>query len=794
MEDSMDGYTAIGKSVQRKEAWDKVTGAAKYTDDIYVPGLLYAWMLTSPYAHANILSIDKISAERAKGVRRVLTGEFLPALTGTTIEDRPPIARDKVRYYGEPVVVIIADSEAEAKSAASLIQVSYAPLPVVNSPGEASKVSAPLVHEKLGSYRVFREVFPKQGTNIANHTKIRKGNMNKGWRDSKVIIEENFSFPQSDHVAMETRSAMAEVLPDGQVIIYASSQSPFPIKDDLSMHFGIDPGKVTVHVPLVGGAYGGKTPIQLEFIAFMASKAIGGRPVKLTNTREADMVTSPVHIGLEAKVKLGCGEGGKLTAAEITYWFDGGAYGDRAVIISKSAAVDCTGPYNIGNVWCDSYCMYTNHPYATAFRGFGHPELTFVMERTMDILAEKLDMDPLELRLRNSILPGFTAPTQTRLDRSNVGNLPGCMAKAASLIQWEGGQAVEIKENRVRAKGISCFWKNSNTPTNAEGGAVLTFNRDGSINLNCGAVEIGQGTKTTLAQVLAEKMKMDVDKVHVIMEVNTETAPEHWKTAASRTTFLVGNAVIAAAEDAISKLKRTAARVLEISEGNLEVEAGRVFLKDKPNTGIDIKEIAHGYTYPDGHSIEGQVIGKGEYIMEGLTYLDEETGKGTPGPEWAVGAAAVEVELELTECTYSIVKAACVVDAGKVINPKAAKGQISGGMSMGLSFGSREAFAFTDKGTIQNASLRTYRPIRLGENPEYLVDFIETPHTEGPFGARGIGEYGVIGMPGALANALSAAAGVKLNHLPLTAEFIWNTRISKFGKTAGREEDVGDRL
>lgn len=782
-------YEYLGKSVTRKEAKCKVTGAAKYTDDLEKTGLLYASIVTSPHAHAKIIAIDIKEAEKSKGVRAVITGEYFPALTGTTIADRPPIAFKKVRYFGEPVAVVVADSEEEAKNAAYLIRIKYEPLPVVNSPGEAAKPGAPLVHEELGKYNVFRDVYPKPGTNIANLTKIRKGSMDTAWLSCKEIVEETYSFPQSDHVAMETHSSIAEIHPNEDVIICSSSQSPFPIKNDLAAHFGIAPGKVNAHVPFVGGAYGGKTQVQLEYIAFLASKAVGGRAVKLTIPREEDMVTSPVHIGLEAKIKLGCDERGILKAAEIIYLFDGGAYGDRAVIISRAAAVDCTGPYNIENLYCDSYCMYTNHPYATAFRGFGHPELTFVMERTMDILAEKLDMDPLELRLRNSILPGDISPTQNLLNKGNVGNLPACIAKVVTLIGWNDENKVQVEENVIRAKGISCFWKNSNTPTDAEGGAVITFNRDGSINLNCGAVEIGQGTKTELAQILAEKMKMDVDKIHVVMEVNTKTAPEHWKTAASRTTLLVGRAILGAAEDVIKQLKKTASRVLKLPEEGLEVGGERVFIREDPSIGIDIKDIAHGYTFPNGNSIEGQIIGRGRYIIEGLTYLDPETGKGNPGPEWTIGAAAVEVELELKECTYKILKAACVMDAGTVINRKAARGQVAGGMSMGLSFASREAYIFNNDGKVMNNSLRIYRPMRFGENPKYLVDFVETPDPEGPFGARGIGEYGVIGMPGALANALSVAAGVKLNHLPLTPEFIWKVRTSSDIRNHERRAD-----
>ncbi|WP_434295767.1 xanthine dehydrogenase family protein molybdopterin-binding subunit [Clostridium botulinum] len=766
----------IGKNVPRKESIDKVTGAAKYTNDYEANGLLYARMVTSPYAHAKIKAIEYENSLKTSGVRAVITGEYFPQLVGSTIVDRPPIAIDKVRYNGEPVAVVVADSEIEAKKAAQMIKVEYEPLPVVNSPSEAIKKDSPLVHEKLGDYEIIDEVFPEPNTNIANRTKIRKGDIKKGCHESEVTVEASFSFPPSDHAAMETRSVTARILPDGRVIIYSCSQAPFAIKKLISHFFNIDPGKVIVHVPLVGGAYGGKTAVQLEFIAYLCSRAVGGRQVKLTNTREEDFITSPVHIGLDAKIKLGCTKAGRLTVGEITYLFDGGSYSDRAVIISRAAGVDCTGPYNIENVWCDSLCMYTNHPYAAAFRGFGHPELTFAIERSMDILADKLGMDPLELRLRNAILPGDTSATQILLNKSNLGNLPQCIQKLIELIHWGEVDEAETEDGKVRAKGVSCFWKNSNTSLNAGGGAVLTFNLDGSINLICAAVEIGQGIKTALAQILAEKMKMDVDQIHVTMEVNTKTNPEHWKTAASRTTLLVGRAVLRAAEDVINQLCDIAAVVLGCSPVELEVGRGRVFLKDNPRIGIEISKIAFGYILPNGNSIGAQVIGRGSYAFNNLTTLDPKTGKGNPGPEWTVGAAAVEVEFDKKEYTYKIIKAACVVDAGKVINAGAARGQISGGMNLGLSFASREAFLFTNKGIIQNKQLRTYNIMRLGENPEYLVDFVETPNLDGPYGARGIGEYGVIGMPAALGNSLSCAVEVPLNQLPLIPEFIWKVK------------------
>lgn len=450
--------------------------------------------------------------------------------------------------------------------------------------------------------------------------------------------------------------------------------------------------------------------------------------------------------------------------------------GVQAVDISRAAAIDCTGPYRIENVWCDSVCVYTNHPYATAFRGFGHSESSFAVERTMDMLASKLAMDPLEFRLKNAIQPGDTTPTQVRLNRSIVGDLPKCIGKLRQLIGWDEGSRTDVRGHKVRAKGVSCFWKTSTIDTDAGSGVILTINRDGTLNLNCGIVEIGTGTKTALTQIVAERMKMDVSRIQVEMEVNTRVSPEHWKTVASRGTFMAGRAALAAADDVIRQLRRIASVVLQILPEDLEVGGGRAYVKENPQTGMEIRELSHGHKNPDGSTIGGIIIGRGSYILRHLTNLDPESGKGRPGPEWTVGAEAVEVELDTRDFTYRIVKAVAVIDAGKVVNPMLARGQLMGGMSMGLSFASGESFVFTDQGVILNPQLRTYKVLHFGEHPDYLVDFVETPHTEAPYGLRGIGEHGVIGMPTALGNSLSLAAGVNLNRLPLVPEEIWRTK------------------
>lgn len=765
----------IGKSVIRKEAFEKVTGKARYTTDYASPGQLYGQLVLSKFAHAEIDSISTDRAMKIPGVRGVLTGEGLP-LTGEEMKDRPPVAWGKVRYHGEVTAVVIADDPVTAAKAANLVEINYKPLPVVQTPSEAVKENAPLVHENTGIYEKDEGVNPIPGTNIASHTKIRKGSIQRGREESEVTIEESFFIPPSDHAAMETRSAAAEVKPDGKVIITTSSQAPFMVKKLMNSYFGIELGKVVVHTPLVGGGYGGKASVQQEILAYLASMKAGGRPVKIIYSREADLITAPCHMGMEATIKLWATRDGKLKAAEIQYLVEAGAYSDKAIHLTRAAAIDCTGPYFIENVWCDSYCVYTNHPYPAPYRGFSHSEVHFCFERAMDILAGKLNMDPLELRFRNAIRPGQTTPTQYKVNRSTVGDLPECIRRLKKLIRWEEGAVVRINERQLKVKGISCLWKNSTIPPDSTSGAIITFNEDGTANLISGVVEIGTGTKTVLAQIVAETLKMDINNIFVRMEIDTQTTPEHWKTVASRGTLMGGRAAMAAAEDAARQLKAIASCVLRARIEDLDIADSRVFIREEPDKGLHFKDIAYGYTFPNGNSIGGQIIGRGNYILRNLTHIDKETGKGKPGPEWAVGAQGVEIQFDCRDYTYKLIRAISVLDAGKVLNWKAARGQVTGAMSMGLAFAGREAFIFDNEGRIMNPQLRTYRPLHFSEKTEYIVDFVETPHVDAPFGARGLGEQGLISLPAALGNAISAAIELQVTSLPLTPETIWRMK------------------
>lgn len=768
----MVNFRSVNKSVPRRESWDKVTGKQKYLNDFSSPDLLHGALKLSNQAHAKILDIDISKAIIAPGVRKILTGDDIDRNLGLYLGDKPAIAKGKVRHHGETVAVAIADTLEEAENAIKLIDITYEALPTVSNPLDALKDDAPLIHENLDSYNHIDAIIPEPGTNVANRTKIRKGNWEKAMEEAYITVEDTYSFPPGDHVAMEPRVAMAKISSDGYITIHSSTQAPYVVKELLSKFFDLDPGKVTIIAPPVGGGFGGKAGIQLEGLAYLMSKSVGGRPVKLTNSRESDMMSSPGHIGLQAKVKLGADKNGKFISGKYEYIFDSGAYADYAVNISRAAAISCTGPYNVENVFCDSICAYTNHPFATAFRGFGHIELAFAVERIIDKLSKELNMDPLELRKINSIKEGHRSPTNQKMNK-NTGDLVGCLDKVKETIDWTTDIEVVEEGKIIRAKGVACLWKAPAMPTTSDAGAILTFNEDGTINVNTGIVEIGQGTKTGIAQIVAEKFKTTADDVHVIFDVNTSVSPHDWATAASRGLMMGGMAASHAADDALRQIKRTASIPLRCAPHDLEVENGMVFIPDEPEVSIPLSQVVHGYMYPNGNAIEGQIIGRGRYISRRLSFINPETGEGDPALEYVLGAQAAEVEVNIIDGSYKVINFSSCMDVGKVINPDIARGQVVGAIGMGIGFTRFEGFEFNSRELIQNNDLRLYKVMRYDDEPNYKIDFLTTPQMDGPYGARGLGEQGIIGVPGAITNALSRAIGKDLNHIPVTPEVLW---------------------
>ena len=389
-------------------------------------------------------------------------------------------------------------------------------------------------------------------------------------------------------------------------------------------------------------------------------------------------------------------------------------------------------------------------------------------------------MDPLQFRYINAIKPGNLSPSQVEITESNAGNLQKCIEKLRTLINYNEGNVIKIDDNKIRAKGISCLWKTPNPPANASAGAVITFNTDGSINLNVGIVEIGSASKSQMAVMLAEKLKMDYSRIFVELDVNTKITPEYWKTVASLSSYLAGRAVMNAADDLINQLKSNASIALRVPVEDLDYGDEKIFLKSNPKFCIGFQDLAYGVQYPDGNVVGNQIIGRGSYIVNHISTLSDDTGKGKVGHSWTVGAQAVEIEIDLDNYSYRLIKAASVIDVGKLIDARHAVGIIQGGMSMGLSLASREEFIYDNDGILLDTSLRTYKLLHIGQEPKYLVDFVETPQMDSPYGTRAYSEHGIIGMPAALGNALTLATNIQLDELPITPETIYrNARLER---------------
>jgi CO/xanthine dehydrogenase Mo-binding subunit len=762
--------TYVGRPVAREDAVDKVTGAAVYTHDMLLPGMLYAAVVTSPHASARILRIDTNEARRLPGVRAILTGDALCYQLGLYMQDKCILARGVVRYQGEPVVAVAAETLDIAREACRLIQVDYEDLPAVLDPREAMDDGAPLVHPDLHTYEHMRGVFfPKPHTNVAHHQKIRKGDFAEAFSSADVCLTTSFYNPPVQHVPMETHAAIAHALPKGRIEIWTSSQSPYTVRHLMSVAFGLPHASIRVHVPYVGGGFGGKAGLNLEPLAYVLSKAAGGRPVKVVATREQEFNTLPSRQGLHSTIEIGATAQGKIVALKATYLWDAGAYADYGVNVGRAAAYSGAGPYAVPHCWIDSYVVYTNKVFGTAYRGFGHLEVLWGIERAIDRMAHKLGLDPAEFRRRNLLKEGDLTITGEPFTASH-GNPHACLEAVAEAVEW-GSPSAPAPSGRVRGKGIAMLHKAPAMPTYTSCSVIMKLDEDGGADLLVSGVDYGQGTYTVLRQIAAEELRIPLERVHVSWECDTAFSPYDWQTVASRFSFMGGNAVIEAAADCLRQIRAVAAQALETSPERIVCEDASAYPEGEPERAISYRDLALGYTYPNGNSIGGPVIGHGRYIATGLTHLDPETGQGRPAQFWTYGAHAVEIEVDTETGQVEVLRIATALDAGKVLNPKLVVGQVVGGVVQGLGSALWEGFRFDPAGRMLNPSFVDYKIPTARDLPREMRQiFVETPQPDGPYGARGVAEHPMISVPSAIGNALYDALGIDFLRLPLNVE------------------------
>jgi len=454
----------IGENKPRIDAREKVTGAAIFADDIqFGNALLHARIKRSPHPHAIIKKIDLSKALALPGVKAIVTGEDFPGYIGLYLQDRFIFCREKVRYVGDPVAGVAATTVEIADKAVNLIEVEYQLLDPVLDPVFGSSANAPLLHPDLGNYKVANFIFPQAGTNISNHFKIRKGNVTEAWDKCIATVEHTYRIPQIQHVPIEPHVAIAKVDESGEITLWGSSQSPFAQRNLIANSMGISPSKMRVIAPYVGGGFGSKAGVSMEALVVAIATKVKNHPVKLLLTREEEFYTAFVRQGLVATFKMGCDQDGKLIAMENRFFWDGGAYTEYGVNITRAAGYSSSGPYEVPNVNTDSYCVYTNHPVTGPMRGFGMPEMHAGLEQCIDELAQKIGLDAVTFREINCLKKGSILVTGSKMHATG---LPLCLEKVAKGIEW-GKKNPPSAPNKKRGKGIALMWKAPAMPPNA---------------------------------------------------------------------------------------------------------------------------------------------------------------------------------------------------------------------------------------------------------------------------------------------------------------------------------------
>ncbi len=781
------GYTAaaplaspyVGGAANRVDAAAKVTGSATFVHDMVLPGMLHARILTSPHASARIRAIDTSKARRMPGVRAVLTGADLPYKVGLYMEDKDILARGVVRHQGEAVAAVAADTVAQASAACAAIEVDYEGLEPLTDVHQALAEGARQVHPGIADYSWMKGVFfPEPGKNVAHHQKIRKGDIEKGMAAADRVFEFHFENPPAPHVPMETHTAIATARGDGEVEIITSAQSPFAVRHLFCHAFAMPLHKVRVKVPYVGGGFGGKAGIHLEPLVYCLSKAARGRPVKIVASREEEFNTLPSRQGLSSVIKTGVTKDGRLVALDVTYLWDAGAYADYGVNIGRAAAYAGAGPYVVPHCRVDSLVVYTNKVFGTAYRGFGHLEVLWGIERNMDLVAHALGMDPVEFRRRNLLRVGETTITG-ELFTEGHGRPEECLRLVSEGIGWDPAQRaarpVKPGSGKVRAKGIAMLHKAPAMPTFTSSSATILFNGDGSANVLVSGVDYGQGTYTTFAQIAADELRIPLEKVRVPWDSDTDYTPYDWQTVASRLTVMGGNAIIMAAKECMDQIRATAGAALHAAPEMIECGNGRAWVRGRPGTALDYSQLVLGYVFPDGSSIGGPVIGKGRYIATGLTNLDPQTGQGLPALNWTYGAHAVDVEVDTDTGHIRVLKVVSAFDVGRVLNAQQAKAQVVGGVVQGVGSAVIEKLVFEDGRMLNNSFVDLKIPTAKDVPTEMVQLFVETPHPQGPYGARGLAEHPMISIPSAIGNAVANATGVEFFELPLDPERVYLT-------------------
>ena len=754
--------TGLGENFARVDGPAKLRGWAQFTADIEMPGMVYAKVLRSTHTHARLLRVDASKAAKLPGVVAVLTRDDLKGMNshfGPVVKDQPVVAIDRVRYVGDIVAAVAAEEKDIAEEAVELIEIEYEPLPAVFDLRNAMKADAAIIHAD----RVKAQSFPAKsgfrletGGNVLSMYHVDKGDVAVGFAEADEVFEDVYGSQKIQHAHIEPHAALAYWEPSGKLVIYTSTQNPSLVRAQLAELFGLPQSKVRLIVPYVGGGYGAKTHPRLEpLTATLARKA--HRPVQWVLTREEVFLTAHCQAAT-VRIKTGVKKDGRIIARQVEAAYDIGAYALTSTNTGRNGGEVSGGPYRIAHQDLTTYCVYTNTPPTGPYRGFGVPQVCWAYESQMDDIARRLGMDPLELRLKNLVQEEDQFVTGDTLVAVGISD---CLKGASEAVGWEEKQEQKDRElkGKVRGKGLAVMIKTTMTPSNSS--ALVRLNADGSAVLLTSSVEIGQGTQTSLAQIVAEELGISAERVNVTFP-DTDVTPFDQSTSSSRTIFTMGGAARQAAQQIREQLLEIGSRVLEAHVDDLEIREGALQVRGAPEKRRTIAQLFQAHY--------GAAVGSmtGSYDKQTRGGVDPKTGKGKASAFFFLSACAAEVEVDTETGKVTIEKIVSAVDAGKAINPKQCQMQNEGSMIMSLGSALFEEMVF-DGGQPINATFLEYMPPSMEDQPKRFESvLVETPHPEGPYGAKGVGEAALGPVEPAIGNAIAnALGGRRIRDLPM---------------------------
>ena len=751
--EGMKEFSFIGQPVERVDGREKAMGEAQFLRDLKIPGMLYGKILRSPYPHARILSIDTERAKRLSGVIRVITAVETPQIKFSYVPhlaDKLPLTNDKVRFVGDEVAAVAALDEDTAEEALKLIDVAYEELPAVFSPEEALAWDAPKIHDGE--------------TNVAMRISRNFGNVEEGFALSDEIFEDRFTTHRVTHCCLETRGCIASFSRSGKLTIWSTTQTPYALRNELARILGFPPSQIRVLKTHMGGGFGSRLVMDMiEPIASLLSKQTG-RPVALFNTRKEEFNYSSVRYPFIVELKTGVRKDGTLVARQATVIVDNGAYNERGPSTVSNAAMSFIYLYRTPHVRFEGSLVYTNSLHGAAFRGFGNPQITFAMECQMDIIAEKLGIDPVEIRLKNIFRSGEKTVSGAVIRGAGLSE---CIEQAVRQSGWNPRE--KKKANQYVGTGMAIMIHSGGGVRVYKYNAAEAFikvHEDGKVNVLVGVSEHGQGATTVLAQIVAEEIGLALSDI-AISETDTEVNPMDLGAYASRTTYILGNAVQSGAREVREQLIKTAALAVEAKPVDMEIKGGMIFVKGSPEQGLSIKEAIRAH-YAKGLPLSG----RGRFVDPIPLDLDPATGYGDISPVYSFSCVVATVEVNPKTGDIKVLSLVSANDLGQVINRLGAEGQVEGALLQGLGFAVLEE-VLLDRGKVLNGNFLDYKLPTSLDVCALKTIMVESNEATGPYGAKGVGEAALVPVAPAIANAIYDAVGVRFKDLPFKKERIY---------------------